>query len=139
MYRRAPAAEYTGPTPLYTYEVDGLGSTDPQTVAVSAHATAAGVYTVAAIMGFVTVVFDYDMAAGKATQVYKLVNDDGNQDEMVIAVRLPITDFLFPVFRTHPCLYLRCPVSRHRLLNCCTHVVHTLHSFQCVRADLSAQ
>ena len=57
----------------------GLGTTDPQTVSISAHSNGADdTYTVAAVMGFVTVVVDYSMQSGKATIVYrKSASDDG--------------------------------------------------------------
>ena len=89
MNNRSAVLHLFGPasaTPLYTYEVVGLGSTDPQTASISAHATAAGVYTVGAIMGYVTVVIDFDTSTNKGTVVYRKSFADGDQDEMVIAI-----------------------------------------------------
>ena len=73
-------------TPLYTYQIDGLGASDPSTVAVSAHASAAGTHTVAAIMGPVTVVIDFDMATHQGTVVYRKSTGDGDAPPVTIAV-----------------------------------------------------
>ena len=53
----------TGPTPLYTLAIDGLDSTDPAWVSVSAFGAKPGVYTVGALIGFTTVVIDFDVAS----------------------------------------------------------------------------
>ena len=83
----AGAGAGAGAPPLvYSLAVDGNGAADPQSVAVSAYGDGAGRYTAAALIGFHTVVVDFDAKTSTGTVVYNKVQPGGGDPEIAVAV-----------------------------------------------------